>query len=226
MNETASRNDHGPGKVGQPPAAQPRDGGGAQTEQPRGTRTGQPAGAAGTGQHGNAADRAEDSDPQAIVGSLRSELASLQSQVASLQDQLAEQQDLRLRAVADLDNLRKRCAKEVGRAEATARARVAREWLPVVDNLERALEHAQADPRTIIAGIRAVLDQALGVLSQLGFPRRDDAGVMFDPARHEAVAARTQPDIPAGAVIEVVRPGYGDGEHQLRPAQVVVARPD
>jgi molecular chaperone GrpE len=225
MNETASRNDHGPGTGGEPSAAQPRDGEGAQREQLGGTaRPEQPA---------NAANSTGDSDPQAMARSLRSQVASLQGQVASLQGQvaslqgrLAEQQDLRLRAVADLDNLRKRCAKEVGGAEAAARARVAIQWLPVVDNLERALEHAQADPRTIIVGLRAVLDQALGVLSQLGFPRRDDAGVMFDPARHEAVAARTQPDVPAGAVIEVVRPGYGDGEHQLRPAQVVVAKPD
>src|SRR5215469_13462465 len=70
--------------------------------------------------------------------------------VADLEARLAEAEDQRLRAAADLDNLRKRCAAQVERAEADARTEVARQWLPVVDNLERALEHAAADPRTIV----------------------------------------------------------------------------
>ena len=94
----------------------------------------------------------------------------------------------------------------------------------MVDNLERALAHAQADPSSIIEGVRAVRDQAMGVLAGLGFPRRDDLGARFDPARHEAVAARPDPAAPDGSVIEVIAPGYGDGVRQLRPAQVVVAR--
>ena len=83
-----------------------------------------------------------------------------------------------------------------------------------------------ADPAAIIDGIRAVRDQALDVLTRLGFPRRDDLGAPFDPARHEAVASRPGPGAAAGTVAEVVRPAYGEGDHQLRPAQVVVARPD
>jgi molecular chaperone GrpE len=101
---------------------------------------------------------------------------------------------------------------------------VARRWLPVVDNLERALAHAEADPSSIIEGVRAVRDQAMTVLAGLGYPRRDDLGARFDPARHEAVAARPDPTAPDGSVIEVLAPGYGDGVGQLRPAQVVVAR--
>jgi len=143
--------------------------------------------------------------------------------LAELEARLAEAQELRLRALADLDNLRKRCAVQVRKAEAEARAQVAREWLPVIDNLERALEHAQSDPRSIIEGIQAVRQQALGVLGRLGFGRRDDTGARFDPARHDAVASRADPGAPPGTVVEVVRPGYGDGDHQLRPAQVVVA---
>jgi molecular chaperone GrpE len=100
---------------------------------------------------------------------------------------------------------------------------VAAEWLPVVDNLDLALEHAGKDPESIMDGVRAVRDQALAVLARLGFPRRADVGSEFDPARHEAVAAVPALDAPAGTVVHVVRPGYGDGEHQLRPAAVVVA---
>ncbi len=144
--------------------------------------------------------------------------------IPELLARIAELEDLRLRALADLDNLRKRCAAQVSRAEAETRAAVAREWLPVIDNLERALAHSTADPAAIIDGIRAVRDQALGVLARLGFPRRDDRGAMFDPARHEAIAARPDPAAVDGSVVEVIRPGYGEGDHQLRPAQVVVAR--
>ena len=146
--------------------------------------------------------------------------------VADLEARLAEAEDQNLRALADLDNLRKRCAAQVERAEADARTQVARQWLPVVDNLERALEHAAADPRTIVEGIQAVRQQALGVLASLGFPRRDDTGATFDPARHEAVAATYDPRVPPGTVVQVVRAGYGEPDRQLRPAQVVVAKAD
>ena len=162
----------------------------------------------------------------AAVADLEARLADLDAQLAGLQARLAEAEDQRLRAAADLDNLRKRCAAQVERAEADTRSQVARQWLPVVDNLERALEHAAADPRTIVEGIQAVRQQALGVLAGLGYPRRDDTGATFDPARHEAVAATYDPRVPPGTVVQVVRPGYGEPDHQLRPAQVVVAKAD
>jgi molecular chaperone GrpE len=139
---------------------------------------------------------------------------------------IAELEVQRLRALADADNLRKRCASQITEARAQARADVARSWLPVVDNLERALAHAEADPSSIVAGVRAVRDQAVGVLAGLGYPRRDDLGARFDPARHEAVAARHDPDAPGGSVVEVIAPGYGNGAGLLRPAQVVVAKAD
>jgi molecular chaperone GrpE len=138
---------------------------------------------------------------------------------------IAELEDLRLRALADLDNVRKRCAAQISQAEAQTQAAVARQWLPVVDNLDLALAHADADPAAIVDGVRAVQAQALDVLARLGFPRRDDRGARFDPARHEAVATRPDPRADADVVAEVVRPAYGDGDHQLRPAQVVVGRP-
>jgi molecular chaperone GrpE len=138
-------------------------------------------------------------------------------------EKLAELEDRWLRAVAELDNLRKRVARDMDRQRIDDRTRVAAEWLPVVDNLELALKHAGADPDAVIEGVRAVRDQAVGVLTRLGFPRRDDVGTRFDPARHEAVSTVAVPDVDAGTVVEVVRPGYGDGPLQLRPASVVVS---
>jgi molecular chaperone GrpE len=152
------------------------------------------------------------------------ELARAEAELAELRTRVREVEDLRLRALADLDNLRKRCATQIGQAAAEARASVAAEWLPVVDNLDRALDHSQADSDAIIEGVRSVRDQALRILASLGYPRRDDVGASFDPARHDAVAVHSDPGVAAGTVIDVVRPGYGDGKHQLRPAQVVVAK--
>jgi len=149
---------------------------------------------------------------------------ALQARVAELEKRVAELDNLWRRALADADNLRKRHAREMERLRDRERAEVARDWLPVLDNLDRALEHAGADPGAIVEGVRAVRDQAVDLLSRLGYPRRDDLGARFDPARHDAVASITSAGAPPGTVVEVVHPAYGEGDHQLRPAQVVVAR--
>ena len=86
-------------------------------------------------------------------------------------------------------NLRKRFERELQRLRADERARLATEWLPIVDNLEMALEHPGADNAALLEGVRAVHDQAVAVLARLGFDRLDEAGVPFDPARHEATAS-------------------------------------
>jgi molecular chaperone GrpE len=136
---------------------------------------------------------------------------------------IAQLEDGWRRAAAELDNFRKRCAKDLVRAREQERARTTAGWLPVVDNLERALEHASSDPEQIIEGIRAVHQQALSVLSGLGFPRRDDAGKAFDPALHEAVGTVADKELVPGTVAQVLRPGYGLDDEILRPAAVVVA---
>ncbi|MGO9781618.1 MAG: nucleotide exchange factor GrpE [Streptosporangiaceae bacterium] len=141
----------------------------------------------------------------------------------ALQARIAELEDQQLRALADVDNMRKRCARDIERARSGERARVASEWLPVLDNLDLALAHADADPAVIIDGVRAVRDQAASVVQRLGFPRRDDVGTVFDPSRHDAIGSRAGTDAKAGTVVEVLRPAYGEGDHQLRPALVVVA---
>jgi len=135
---------------------------------------------------------------------------------------VAELEDRLRRALADLDNLRKRYDRELARERAAERARQAALWLPMVDDLDRALEHADGDPAALVEGIRAVRDQAVTTLARLGFPRFTDVGQPFDPARHEAMGV-VRADAPAGTVVAAVRPGYGGDESLLRPAGVVVA---
>jgi molecular chaperone GrpE len=137
--------------------------------------------------------------------------------------QIAELEDAWRRTAAELDNFRKRCARDVVRGREQERAAVATSWLPVLDNLERALEHASSDPESVVEGVRAVLAQAVGVLADLGYPRRDDNGRAFDPAVHEAVSTVSGEGLVPGTVAQVVRPGYGPDDKLLRPAAVVVA---
>ncbi|WP_405962060.1 nucleotide exchange factor GrpE [Streptomyces sp. NBC_00723] len=137
---------------------------------------------------------------------------------------LREAEDRWRRALADLDNLRKRHVRELEREVAAERARTAAAFLPVIDNLELALSHATADPGAIVEGVQAVRDQAVNVLERLGYPRRAESGVPFDPARHEVVGVVQDPDADPNTVVQVLRPGYGEAERQLRPAAVTVAK--
>jgi molecular chaperone GrpE len=156
-----------------------------------------------------------DADPN-VANTTPEPAESEQGQVAQLEDRLR-------RALADADNTRKRCARQIAESQADERARVARDWLPIVDNLERALEHADAQSGAVIEGVRAVRDQAVALLGSLGFPRHDETDVPFDPQLHEAVSVMPDGEAATGTVLKVLRPGYGEGTRQLRPAAVVVA---
>ena len=130
------------------------------------------------------------------------------------------------RAVADLDNARKRYERRLAEQARAERARTAAEFLPVLDNLELALRHADADPAAIVSGVVAVHAQAVNVLSGLGLHRVDPVGERFDPAWHEA--ARVVPageNAAPGTVVEVLRPGFAHADGTVvRPAVVTVAQ--
>lgn len=142
---------------------------------------------------------------------------SRDAEVARLEDQLR-------RTAADLDNLRKRYQRDLERERGAERARLAAVWLPIVDNLELALQHADSDPDGVVKGIRAIHEQAVAALGRLGFPVFDPLGQPFDPALHEAVSTMIDEEAKPGTVVAVVRPGYGTAEALLRPAAVVVAK--
>src|SRR5688500_20338753 len=91
---------------------------------------------------------------------------------AAAEKQIAELQDSWRRTAAELDNFRKRCARDVARAREQERASASARWLPVLDNLERALEHASSDPDQIVEGGRSVHQQGLAGLADLRYPRR------------------------------------------------------
>jgi molecular chaperone GrpE len=127
------------------------------------------------------------------------------------------------RALADLDNYRKRSAREVERRVAESTESLLREWLDALDSVERALLMAETDS-PLALGLQAVLDQMEAILERQGVTRVGAAGEPFDPERHEAVAVVAAEDVPDRTVVQVVRSGFAIGDRILRPARVVVAQ--
>jgi molecular chaperone GrpE len=136
--------------------------------------------------------------------------------------QLAEMEDRYKRALADLDNYRKRSASEIERRVAESREAQLRQWLEAVDSVDRALQMAPENPTA--EGLRAVLEQMEAILARQGVARLGKAGERFDPERHDAVAVVPSGDVPDRTVLEVARSGFALGDRVLRPAQVVVSR--
>jgi molecular chaperone GrpE len=139
-----------------------------------------------------------------------------------LRAELARMEDRYKRALADLDNYRKRAARDVERLIGERREALLRDWLEVVDGMERALQQHPEGP--LNEGLRAVLGQMDAILARQGVQRVGQPGEPFDPARHEAIDVRVTDDAPDRTVIDVVRSGYAMDGRVLRPAQVIVAR--
>jgi molecular chaperone GrpE len=132
-----------------------------------------------------------------------------------------------LRAVAELDNVRKRAKRDVDVAGTRGIARLARELLPALDNFERALAAAEAQPENrdhhLTDGIRLVQTELLAALARVGIEPDSPKGERFDPHRHEAIAQQPADGAEPGTIVEVYSAGYRHGEDVLRPAKVVVA---
>jgi molecular chaperone GrpE len=135
--------------------------------------------------------------------------------------------DLYLRAVAETDNMRKRARRDVAAAESRGLGRLARELLPALDNLDRALAHAEAEEQDeehhLTKGIRLVQRDLVAALARLGIEAYSPKGEQFDPHHHEAVAQQAVEGAEPGTIVEVYQPGYRCGGEVLRAAKVVVA---
>jgi molecular chaperone GrpE len=134
--------------------------------------------------------------------------------------------ELAQRTRADFENYRKRVAKETSDALARGKAQLARDLLPVIDNLERALEAGQ-DPSAhgaLTDGVGFVLDELRGKLGAAGVEAFDPKGEKFDPQLHEALSAQPAEGTESGVVLETLEKGYRLNGEVLRPARVVVSR--
>jgi molecular chaperone GrpE len=135
--------------------------------------------------------------------------------------------DLYLRAAAEADNIRKRARRDVELASARGVARLARELLPSLDNLDRALAAAEAQETEgdhhLTKGIRLVQQELQGALTRVGIEQYSPEGETFDPHQHEAVAQQPAEGVASGVITQVYQPGYRYKDEILRAAKVVVA---
>ncbi|MEM7138117.1 MAG: nucleotide exchange factor GrpE [Myxococcota bacterium] len=144
---------------------------------------------------------------------------------------LAERDRMReqlLRIAADFDNFRKRSRKEIEEVRRRSVEDTLREVLPVIDNLERAADAMDGakDVTAVAEGVHMVLRGFEEVAARLGLKRVKAMGELFDPTLHDAMQQQETNEHPPGTIVAEVVPGYELGERLLRPAMVVVARPE
>lgn len=173
---------------------------------------------------GEAADEAsrngEDAEPQAAAD----ESPDAGSDPAALKEQADENWDKYLRTAAELENIRKRAARDMENARKFALERFAAELLPVRDSLEMGLAAANdAGAEELVEGNRATLKQLVATLERFGVTEVDPQGEPFDPELHEAMTMQPSSDVEPNTVLTVFQKGYTLNGRLLRPARVVVA---
>ena len=152
--------------------------------------------------------------------------------VELLQKEAADARDKMLRTLAEMENLRKRTAREVADARAYGITGFARDVLEIADNLQRALDavpaeaKAGADPglKALMEGVELTERSLLNALEKHGVKKFDPAGEKFDPNFQQAMYEVPDPSVPAGTVVHVVQAGYMIGDRVLRPAMVGVSK--
>lgn len=133
------------------------------------------------------------------------------------------------RLQAEWDNFRKRTAREREEERARAAEALVTKLLPVVDDLERSLDHAaksapEGEFGEFVVGVRAVYDKLVDVFDKTGVEVIDPAGTPFDMNEHQAVAHVDDPSLPDGTVRDVYQKGYRMGGRVIRPAMVTVSK--
>jgi molecular chaperone GrpE len=159
------------------------------------------------------------------VERLSAMLEESMSRARDTQGRLKDTHDRLLRVAAEFDNFKKRSAKEREDAQKFGIERLLKDFLPVADNLERALDHAEEhDLRQVIEGVKLVQKLFEAALAKHGVVGFSALGQPFDPNLHEALMQQ-ESDAPAGTVVSEMSRGYKLNERLARPAAVVVARP-
>ncbi len=154
------------------------------------------------------------------------ELNILKNENEELKQKLAEYEELLKRKVAEFDNYRKRVQKEKVETIKLANKELILELLPVIDNLERALEAGKkgGDVDSLVKGVDMVYKQLMAVLSRYGVEPIESVGQEFDPALHEVLAVEEREDVETDTVVADFQKGYLIHGQVLRPSKVKVAR--
>jgi molecular chaperone GrpE len=146
-------------------------------------------------------------------------------EIVKLRADLAAAQDLQLRALAELDNYRKRAARELQDQQRYAQLPLMRDVLPALDNVQRAIDAAEKshDAAALLAGIKLVAQQLQDVLKRQHCTVIPALHAPFDPNVHEAILQQPSAEVPPNTVLQEVRPGYRLFDRVVRPSQVIVS---
>ena len=178
------------------------------------------------------ANERERRDPAAEPTTVLPETAAQLVELERLQQALSESEERAkshweqyLRAVADLDNVRKRAQRDIESANRYGLEKIAQELLPVRDSLELAVQNAaRSDVQHLVAGQQATLALLARALEKFGVRVIDPQGEPFDPEQHEGMMTQESATAEPNSVLQVVQPGYELNGRLLRPARVIVAR--
>lgn len=164
---------------------------------------------------------------EAIASLEQQRIAELEAELAKAQAQVAEQQDSVLRAKAESENARRRAQGEIDKARKFALEKFASELLPVIDNLERALQSADANDESIkpvLEGIELTQKSFMSTVEKFGLQVIDPQGEAFNPELHQAMSMQESTDVAPNTVIMVMQKGYQLNGRLVRPAMVAVSK--
>ncbi|MBB1269854.1 nucleotide exchange factor GrpE [Shewanella sp. SR44-3] len=151
----------------------------------------------------------------------------LEQLLAESQAALAERKDVEMRAAAETQNIRTRAAKDVEQARKFALEKFANELLPVIDNMERALQGTNPEDeatKAIYEGVELTMKGFLTSVEKFGVKQVNPEGDAFNPEHHQAIGMQPSPDFPANTVMMVMQKGYLLNDRLLRPAMVMVSQ--
>lgn len=175
---------------------------------------------------GNKHEKADKDNKTPLSGKVEIERSEYEKLCAEAKE-LNEVKDAFLRKAADLDNVRKRLAREKEEFVKFANERLMKDLLPVIDNLERALLAAGGaegdNSHPIVSGVDLVKKQFINYLKDHGLTKIDAVGKPFDPSLHEAISKRESKDYPDQTVLEEIEGGYLLNGRLLRPAKVIIS---
>jgi molecular chaperone GrpE len=157
---------------------------------------------------------------------LPNDTEELKNLLAQKTKEAQENYDRYLRLAAELENIKKRQERETAELRQFANDNLLKELVPVLDNLERALEHGRQSeaPEALMEGLDLVNQDFLKVLGRFGVTPINSVGERFDPAYHHAVMEEEAPEVEDQTVLKELQKGYMLQNRLLRPAMVVVSR--
>lgn len=169
-------------------------------------------------------------DPASLMDELTQanfRVEELEQALSAAEAKVEEQKDSVIRAAAEVDNVRRRAAMDVEKAHKFALEKFANELLPVIDNMERALQGTNAEDeatKAIYEGVELTLKSFTSAVEKFGLTQVDPQGEAFNPDHHQAIGMQPSAEFPANTVMLVMQKGYMLNERLLRPAMVMVSQ--